>query len=278
MVAITKTELIKLLNLYNLSADKKLGQNFLIDENVVKKIVNLADVVGKDVIEIGSGPGTLTVFLSRIANSVYAVEIDKKILNVLLEVTKELQNVNIINEDILQFDFHNLKKDKLIIVGNLPYYITSQILFKIFENRKLIDSFTIMIQKEVAQRILAKPNTKEYGILTVSFNFYCDYVDQFMVSKNVFYPKPDVDSAVIKAKFKDNIPDIDEALFFSIVHACFNTRRKTILNALSINLDIEKDKIERILDKANIDPNLRAENLTVENYLTLYYTVVKNMK
>lgn len=257
---------------YNLKPNKKLGQNFLIDENIVRKIVNLAEVSQKEVLEIGAGPGTLTTFLSQKAKKVFAVEIDKKILNVLKEVCQNLSNVEIINEDFLELNVKNLTTNgqKLCVVGNLPYYVTSQILFKLFEERNYIESFTIMVQKEVAQRLLAKPGLKDYGILTVAMNFYCQVEDFFHVSKNVFFPKPEVDSTVLKASFKKDIPDVDERKFFKIVHACFSTRRKTILNSLSNSLEIEKEEMKSILKKASLQENLRAEDLSLDHFVRLY--------
>jgi len=270
-LAITKTELLNLLKKYELSPNKKLGQNFLIDENVVRKIILFSQTEGKEVIEIGAGPGTLTIYLAKTAQKVFAVEIDKKILNVLKEVCQNLSNVQIVNSDFLELNVKNLTKgNKIYVVGNLPYYVTSQILFKLFEERECIEKFTIMVQKEVAQRLLAKPGTKEYGNLTVAMNFYCEIEDYFYVSKNVFYPKPEVDSTVLRARFKIEKPNIDEKKFFKIVHACFSTRRKTILNALSNHFDIGKDKLKRIINMAEVDENLRAEDLSLDDYIRLY--------
>ncbi|ADL41688.1 dimethyladenosine transferase [Caldicellulosiruptor obsidiansis OB47] len=270
-LAITKTELLNLLKKYELSPNKKLGQNFLIDENVVRKIILFSQTEGKEVIEIGAGPGTLTIYLAKTAQKVFAVEIDKKILNVLKEVCQNLSNVQIVNSDFLELNVKNLTKgNKIYVVGNLPYYVTSQILFKLFEERECIEKFTIMVQKEVAQRLLAEPGTKEYGNLTVAMNFYCEIEDYFYVSKNVFYPKPEVDSTVLRARFKIEKPNIDEKKFFKIVHACFSTRRKTILNALSNHFDIEKDKLKRIINMAEVDENLRAEDLSLDDYIRLY--------
>lgn len=243
----------------------------MIDENIVRKIVNLAKIDQKEVLEIGAGPGTLTTFLSQKAKKVFAVEIDKKILNVLKEVCQNLLNVEIINEDFLKLNVKNLtNSQKLCVVGNLPYYVTSQILFKLFEDRNYIESFTIMVQKEVAQRLLAKPGSKDYGILTVAMNFYCKVEDFFHVSKNVFFPRPEVDSTVLKVSFKEDIPDVDEKKFFKIVHACFSTRRKTILNSLSKSLEIEKAKLKSILEKASLQENLRAEDLSLDHFVRLY--------
>ncbi|AZT89439.1 ribosomal RNA small subunit methyltransferase A [Caldicellulosiruptor changbaiensis] len=270
-IAITISELLSLLEKYSLKPNKKLGQNFLIDENIVRKIVNLAKIDQKEVLEIGAGPGTLTTFLSQKAKKVFAVEIDKKILNVLKEVCQNLLNVEIINEDFLKLNVKNLtNSQKLCVVGNLPYYVTSQILFKLFEDRNYIESFTIMVQKEVAQRLLAKPGSKDYGILTVAMNFYCKVEDFFHVSKNVFFPRPEVDSTVLKVSFKEDIPDVDEKKFFKIVHACFSTRRKTILNSLSKSLEIEKAKLKSILEKASLQENLRAEDLSLDHFVRLY--------
>lgn len=269
--AITKTELLSLLEKYSLSPNRKLGQNFLVDENVVRKIVLFSQAEGKEVVEIGAGPGTLTVYLAKTAQKVIAVEIDKKILSVLKEVCQNLSNVQIVNSDFLELNVKNLtNSNKVYVVGNLPYYVTSQILFKLFEERECIEKFTIMVQKEVAQRLLAKPGTKEYGNLTVAMNFYCEIEDYFYVSKNVFYPKPEVDSAVLRARFKIEKPNVDEKKFFKIVHACFSTRRKTILNALSNQLDIAKDELKKIIHMAGLDENLRAEDLSLDDYIRLY--------
>lgn len=285
-----------LLNKYNLKPDKKLGQNFLIDQNVVNKIIDFAKIDEKIVLEIGAGPGTLTSCLSQRAKKVYAIEIDKKILNVLKDNCQNLSNVEIINEDFLKinvkkltisnennkilesddkiFDFGDLQK--IHIVGNLPYYITSQILFKIFENRDCVESFTIMVQKELGQRLLSKPGTKDYGILTVAMNFYCQIEDYFSVSKNVFYPKPEVDSMVIRAIFKENVPNVDEKSFFKFIRICFNTRRKTILNSISNGLNVDKITLERIFEIAGIGKSLRAEDLGLGEFLRLYEYIKKD--
>lgn len=271
---------------FDLKPDKKLGQNFLIDQNIVKKIISFAEVDNRVVLEIGAGPGTLTHYLSKTASKVYAVEIDKKILNVLRKSCEGLANVEIINEDFLNLDVKKLTNfslgdtkshcfdseafNKLCVVGNLPYYITSQILFRIFEYKECIHHFTIMIQKEVAQRLVSKPGSKDYGILTVAMNFYCDIVDYFNVSRNVFYPKPDVDSTVVKAIFKKDRPMVDEKSFFKFVHICFNTRRKTILNSLANQIDADKKKIENILTKCGIENNKRAEELCLDDFVQIF--------
>lgn len=265
----------EILGKYNFKFSKSLGQNFLIDGNIVRKIVESAEITKEDyVLEVGPGMGTLTEELALNAKKVLAVEIDKNLKPVLEETLGQYPNVEVLFGDILKLNIEEIIKGKMDdkrikIVANLPYYITTPIIAKFLENSYKIDSINVMVQKEVAERITASPNTKAYGSLTVFAQFYSNPQIVLNIPKTVFIPQPKVDSAVIRLDIKDKYRDIDREKFFKIVKASFSQRRKTILNTLSSGLNIEKDEIRRVLDKSGIEPNKRAENLTIEEYINL---------
>lgn len=263
---------VEILDRYGFKFSKSLGQNFLIDGNIVRKIVDVAEVEGKNVLEIGPGLGTLTEELAMRAKKVLAIEIDKKLIPV-HEETLKLDNVKVIYDDFLKLDLKILEEEfdgeSFVVVSNLPYYVTTPILTRIIEQTRA-ESITVMVQKEVARRFSAKPSTKDYGSLSVFVQFYSDVKYEFDVPSTVFMPRPRVDSGVVRFKLKDDLAVIDREKLFKIVKASFSKRRKTIINSLSTyGFDIGKDIIENVLKISNIDSKRRAETLTPEEFIVL---------
>lgn len=263
---------------YGFKFTKSLGQNFLINESILDEIVESADMSDDDVVlEIGTGIGTLTSKLCERAKKVIAVEIDKNLLPILQETLSDFDNITIINKDILKIDINeeltNLGiNQKIKVVANLPYYITTPIIMKILEEKVNVDCMVLMLQKEVANRINATTSTKDYGSLSIAVQYYCDTDIVCKVPKNSFIPEPNVDSLVIKLSVneKRKVDIEDEDLFFKIVRGSFSKRRKTILNSLAgyENL-VDKEKIEKILEKANIDTKRRGETLSIYEFAIL---------
>lgn len=266
----------EVLDKYGFTFSKSLGQNFLIDGNIVRKIAQGANIT-KDsyVLEIGPGMGTLTEELAINAKKVVAVELDRKLLPILDETLEGYDNVEVVYGDILKIDLKQLIDEKfdggpIKVVANLPYYVTTPIIGKLLEEGLNIESLTVMVQKEVADRMMAKPGSKNYGSLSVFVNFYSNPQIVVKVPNTVFMPKPKVDSAVIKLELKDNLPDIDRAQFFKVVKAAFSKRRKTIINALStFGFDVDKDTIRNALENSGIKAEERAENISVEDFIKL---------
>lgn len=263
----------EIIDKYNFRFSKSLGQNFLIDGNIVRKICEEGEVSKEDdILEIGPGIGTLTEELSYKANKVVAVELDKSLFPILDETLAGCNNVEIVPGDILKIDLPKLFSEKfesenIKIVANLPYYITTPIIGRLLEEELDIDSILVMVQSEVAERMKASPGTKDYGSLSVFVQYYTDPEIVLSVPKTAFMPRPNVDSAVIKLKIrKEKIELKDRETFFKVVKAAFSQRRKTILNSLSSGLKTDKATIRAILEKADIDPKLRAENLTIEDF------------
>ena len=255
---------------------KALGQNFLIDGNIVRKIVSESNITKDDyVLEIGPGMGTLTEELALRAKKVIAVELDRSLLPILDETLEKYDNVEVIYGDILDIDIGKLIEEKcegksIKVVANLPYYVTTPIIGKLIEDDLNLESITVMVQKEVADRMASSPGSKVYGSLSVFVNFYCDPEILLKVPKTVFMPQPKIDSSVIKLNLKKELPDIDRDKFFKVVKAGFSKRRKTILNALSsYGFKIEKDDIRLALESINISPSERAENLSVEEFIKI---------
>lgn len=270
----------EILDRFGFKFSKSLGQNFLIDGNIVRNIVKGADINKDDyVLEIGPGIGTLTEELALNAKKVVSVEIDKKLLPILEYTLSKYDNVEIVNGDILKIDIQELIDEKLgggpvKVVANLPYYVTTPIIAKLIEDELNIESITVMVQKEVADRIVANPGNKQYGSLTVFVNFYSEPEILLPVPKTVFMPQPKVDSAVIRLNINKNIIDVDRKLFFKVVKAAFNQRRKTILNSLSNKeLGLDKEKTKEILERCNISLNERAENLKIEDFIKISKTL-----
>ena len=263
-----------LLKKYDLHFNKRFGQNFLIDENIVQKIVRAGDVSERDlVLEIGPGIGTMTQVLSEHAGKVVTVEIDKKLIPVLKETLKECDNVEIIQGDILKTNVKEVLGDHLTtmplkIVANLPYYITTPIIMGFLESDLPIESMTFLIQKEVGERLCGVPSTKAYGSLSIVAQFYADISIDFDVPSHVFIPKPKVDSIVVTLK-KLAVPKIElenKELFLAVVKASFLNRRKTLINGLSMNTPYDKSVLLEVLEICNISPGIRGETLTGSDF------------
>lgn len=270
----------EIINRYEFEFSKSLGQNFLIDGNILKNISKAAAITKEDlVLEIGPGIGTLTEELALNAKKVVAVELDKSLLPILDETLKDYDNIEIVQGDILEIDIKKLIEEKLDggpvkVVANLPYYVTTPIIGKLLEEDSNIHSIVVMVQKEVADRIVAEPNNKQYGSLSLFINFYTYPEIMLKVPKTVFMPQPKVDSAVIKLTIKEELPDVDRKVFFKVVKSAFSKRRKTLLNSLSSGeLGLEKEIIKDVLKEANIPHNIRAENLKIEDFIKISKTL-----
>lgn len=276
-----------ILKKYNIKANKRLGQNFLVDDNIINNIVESANLNKNSlVIEIGPGLGTLTAKLLEKAGKVIAVELDERMIKILNDRFNLYDNFTLINDDILKVDLkciidNNLKEySEVKIVANLPYYITTPIIMKLLEERLNINSIIVMIQKEVADRITAVPGDKLSGAITYSVNYYAEAEQVEFVSKNSFIPAPEVDSEVIKLKIRKE-PEVlveDERLFFKLIKASFMQRRKTLKNGL-INSGLIQDKnsIDKILIELNIDPEIRGEKLNIEQFAKLSNFISKKL-
>lgn len=248
---------------------KSLGQNFLKDENVARKIISSLHLTGEDkVLEIGPGTGVLTKYIVGKAAKVIAVEIDNNLAHQLRDQFSDHAGFTLLHRDVLKISFPEIfdRVNDWRVVANLPYHITSPVLFKLFENRFSFRDATFMVQKEVAQRIVAGPGSKTYGILSVFSQFYAHVKIVFDVSKNVFYPVPEVDSAVVYFKFRkeQRLNETEEALFRKVVKGVFAQRRKMLRNSLKSIEDLNID-----VSKLNVNLNQRPEQLTVENFIDL---------
>lgn len=277
----------EIISKYGFRFSKSLGQNFLIDGNIITKICEGAEITEQDgVIEVGPGIGTLTQQLSKYAKKVVAIELDTKLLPILEETLEGIDNVQVINNDILKVDIEKLIEDEfegldVKVVANLPYYITTPIIMKLLESRLNIKSISVMIQKEVAMRMNANPGGKDYGALSVAVQYYSDPKIIANVPSSVFIPKPNVDSAVIKLDIykKPPVEVLDEKLMFKVVKSAFGQRRKTILNALSGGyLDLDKETIKKVLEIAEIDPQKRGEVLSIEDFAHISDTITKEIQ
>ena len=273
------TNTIEILDKYGFSFQKKFGQNFLIDENVVRKIVREAGVTKDDfVLEVGPGIGTMTQILCEEAREVVAVEIDKKLIPILTKDTLSYyDNVTVINEDILKLDIAKLAKEKndgkpIKVVANLPYYITTPIIMGLFESGVALDSITIMVQKEVADRMQVGPGTKDYGALSLAVQYYAKPSIVLTVPASCFMPRPNVDSAVIRLERYSQPPvDVKDAhLMFNIIRASFNQRRKTMTNSVvNAGLGITKERLLTALEACGLPATVRGEALTLEQFAQL---------
>ncbi|ADL50106.1 16S rRNA (adenine(1518)-N(6)/adenine(1519)-N(6))-dimethyltransferase RsmA [Clostridium cellulovorans] len=258
---------------YNFKFTKSLGQNFLTDDSVLNDIVNGAEVNENDVvIEIGPGVGTLTKELLGKAKKVIAIEVDSSLIPILQEELKEFDNFTLIHKDATKVDFNELieGEDTVKIVANLPYYVTTPIITDLLNKKYNFTSITVMIQKEVADRINANPSSKEYGALTLLVQYYCDTKIVRVVPPSCFIPQPKVDSTVIRL---DKLPAPravveDEELFFRIIRDSFNMRRKTLWNGMK-GLGLEKELLEKAFADADIDPKRRGETLSIEEFAKL---------
>ncbi len=264
----------ELIEKYGFAFSKSLGQNFLIDGNIVRKICDEGNITNEDnILEIGPGIGTLTEELSLRAKKVVAVELDNALLPILDETLKHCSNVEIIHGDILEINLEKLLEEKfetrnIKVVANLPYYVTTPIIGRLIEEELNIHSIIVMVQNEVADRIVANPDNKQYSSLSVFVQYYTKPEIIMKVPRTVFMPKPKVDSAVVKLKLKEEKIDLqNKEIFFKVVKSAFGQRRKTLVNSLnSKDLGLNKKDIKKVLEKANIDPKKRAENLSVEDF------------
>ncbi|AOY75490.1 16S rRNA (adenine(1518)-N(6)/adenine(1519)-N(6))-dimethyltransferase RsmA [Clostridium formicaceticum] len=263
---------------YQFKFSKSLGQNFLIDKNILEKIVEGAGVTKEDnVIEVGPGIGSLTQHIAEKGKSVVAIEIDKSLLPILKDTLQSYDNVEVIHEDVLKLDIHSLIHQKfhgkkVKVIANLPYYVTTPIVMKFLEEKVPLTSMTIMIQQEVAKRMEAQPSTKDYGALSIAVQYYCQPKILLKVPPSVFIPQPKVDSTVIRLDVleKPKVYVEDEMFFFSLVKDAFGKRRKTLLNALSTGiLAINKELVKEVLQEVGIEEKRRGETLTIEEFAAL---------
>ena len=270
---------IAVLNQYHFVFQKKFGQNFLIDIRPLEKIIQAAGITKNDfVLEIGPGIGTMTQHLCEHAREVTAVEIDKHLIPILVDTLSEYENVEVIHEDILKVDINRLAQEKnqgtpIKVVANLPYYITTPIIMGLFESHVPMESITIMVQKEVADRMQAGPGTKDYGALSLAVQYYARPEIVANVPQNCFIPRPKVGSAVIRLERYAEPPVFvkDEKLLFQIIRASFNQRRKTLANGLknAADLDFTKEEIESAIEKLGKGPGIRGEALVLEEFAEL---------
>lgn len=269
----------EILRKYNFTIQKKYGQNFLIDTHILEKIINTANITKEDcVLEIGPGIGTMTQYLAENAKNVIAVEIDKELIPILQDTLSIYENVTILNSDILKTNINELVEEHnngkpIKVVANLPYYITTPIIMGLFESKVPLDSITIMVQKEVADRMQVGPGTKDYGALSLAVQYFAKPEIAMIVPPTCFMPRPNVESAVIRLKRHEQCPvDVkDEKYMFSIIRASFNQRRKTLTNGLvnAGNLNVTKEEIVIALEKMNLSPNVRGETLTLNQFAQL---------
>lgn len=272
-------ETIAVLNKYQFTFQKKFGQNFLIDTHVLEKIISAAGITEEDfVLEIGPGIGTMTQYLASAAREVCAVEIDKSLIPILEDTLKDYDNVTVINQDILKVDIAELAREKnqgkpIKVVANLPYYITTPIIMGLFESHVPVESITVMVQKEVADRMQVGPGTKDYGALSLAVQYYAEPYIVANVPPNCFMPRPKVGSAVIRLT-RHKEPPVrvkDEKLLFGIIRASFNQRRKTLANGLKNyeGLPFTKEEIEEAISQCGFSPSVRGEALSLKEFAML---------
>lgn len=269
----------EILKKYSFAFKKSLGQNFIIDPNILENILKHAGVdKSAGVIEIGPGIGALTEQLAIHADKVVAFEIDQRLLPILQDTLQNYSNIEVLHQDILKADVHQVIKEQfeenqpIHIVANLPYYITTPILMKLLRDRLPLESITVMIQKEVAERMAAKPNTKSYGSLTIAIQYYTNAKVVMNVPKTVFNPQPNVESSILKLELRDEPAVLvkDEDFFFGVMKASFAQRRKTLRNNLANHLqEMDKETLQKVLDRVEIDGGRRGESLTIEEFARL---------
>ena len=279
---------IEVIQKYDFDFQKKFGQNFLIDEHVLDKIIRAAEITKDDyVLEIGPGIGTMTQYLACAAREVTAVEIDRALIPILEDTLKEYDNVSIINEDILKVDIAALAKEKnggrpIKVVANLPYYITTPIIMGLFESHVPLESITVMVQKEVADRMQVGPGTKDYGALSLAVQYYAEPYIVANVPPNCFMPRPAVGSAVIRLTRhqKPPVEVMDEKLMFRLIRASFNQRRKTLANGLknSGELNLSKEVITAAIEKLGKGSSVRGEALDLEEFARLTNIIKEEME
>lgn len=270
---------VEVIQKYEFAFQKKFGQNFLIDTHVLDKIISAAEITKEDiVVEIGPGIGTMTQYLACAAREVVAIEIDKMLIPILQDTLSAYDNVTVINEDVLKVDLNKLAEEKnggrpVKVVANLPYYITTPIIMGLFENHVPLHSITIMVQKEVADRMRMGPGTKDYGALSLAVQYYAEPYLVANVPQNCFMPRPKIGSAVIKLTVHEKPPVTvrDEKLMFRLIRASFNQRRKTLANGLnnSPELHYSKEQIAQAIETMELSPSVRGEALTLEQFAKL---------
>lgn len=270
---------IAVLNKHNFTFQKKFGQNFLIDTHVLEKIIRSAGITKDDmVLEIGPGIGTMTQYLCEAAREVVAVEIDRTLIPILEDTLSEYDNISVINEDVLKVDINKIVMERnqgrpVKVVANLPYYITTPIIMGLFEAHVPLESITVMVQKEVADRMQAKPSTKDYGALSLAVQYYAKPYIVANVPPNCFMPRPNVGSAVIQLKLYDTpvVKAKDEQFMFSLIRASFNQRRKTLVNGLNNapNIHVSKELILDAIRSLGEKETVRGEALTLEQFAEL---------
>ena len=270
---------IEVLQKYQFNFQKKFGQNFLIDTGILEEIIEAAQITKDDfVLEIGPGIGTMTQYLCEAARAVVAVEIDTNLIPILKDTLAEYNNVDVLNEDILKVNISKLAEEKnngkpIKVVANLPYYITTPIIMGLFESHVPLQSITIMVQKEVADRMQVGPGTKDYGALSLAVQYYAKPEIVANVPPNCFIPRPNVGSAVIRLDryAEPPVQTADEQFMFSVIRASFNQRRKTLVNGLSNapGLNVSKEKIKEVLARMELSETVRGETLTLEQFAQL---------
>ncbi len=281
----------KILNKYNIRANKRYGQNFLIDDDILTGIVNVADIKKEDlVIEIGPGLGNLTKYLLESAGYVIAVEIDKKMIEILNDRFSKYENFLLLNEDILKVNIDEIikkiekesgiKYKNIKVVANLPYYVTTPIIFKLLQDENKINEITIMVQKEVADRMVANVKSKDYGILTLMVKYLADADIKLEVKNTCFIPAPNVTSSVIKLIKDKKYTVSNEKMLFDLIHSSFAQRRKKMINSLVATkfMNFDKNFIENIFKECNIDFNTRAEELSIEKYIQIVNNINEKNK
>ena len=291
---LTKTQLKEVFLKYDFHPLKRLGENYLIDGNIKDKIIGEARLnnvedksvgqarpeKGNTVLEIGPGLGALTIDLAKTGANIFAVEKDKKAFNILKDIAGgDFPNLKIFNEDILEFDFKKIaSSEKIRVIGNLPYYITTPIIEQLIGHKDMISAAVIMVQKEVASRLMAEAGSKDYGSFSCFINYYTKPSYIYTVKRTCFYPPPEVDSAIMRldVRGKPSVDVKDERLFFRIVRGAFNQRRKSIINSLSREavLGFSKEKLSNILTSIGIDPAVRPENLNLQDFAKIANEVI----
>lgn len=270
---------IEILQKYHFNFQKKYGQNFLIDTNVLNRIIAAAEITGEDcILEIGPGIGTMTQYLAENAREVVAVEIDRNLIPILEDTLSAYDNVTVINGDILKLDIGKLVEEKngrepIKVVANLPYYITTPVIMGLFESHVPLKSITVMVQKEVADRMQVGPGTKDYGALSLAVQYYAKPEIVAHVPPNCFIPRPNVGSAVIRLTRYEEPPVLveDESKMFSLIRASFNQRRKTLVNGLcnAVDLNLSREQVMEALEKMELPPAIRGEALNLEQFAEL---------
>lgn len=270
---------IEVIQKYQFAFQKRFGQNFLIDAHVLEKIVSAAGITKDDcVLEIGPGIGTMTQYLAESAGQVIAVEIDTNLLPILADTLKDYSNVKVINQDILKVDINELVKEynngrPIKVVANLPYYITTPIIMGLFESNVPIDNITVMVQKEVADRMQVGPGSKDYGALSLAVQYYANPYIVANVPPNCFIPRPNVGSAVIRlTRYQEPPVQVkDQKLMFKLIRASFNQRRKTLQNGLnnSPEISFSKEEITKAIESLGVSPSVRGEALSLEQFAQL---------